>query len=36
MKQQRLLATAPTEVTEDDIAGSSAGRCTCGESLHPP
>ena len=31
MKQQRLLATCPKEVTEDDIAGIFGGRCRCGD-----
>ena len=31
MKQQRLLATAPKRVTEDDIAGIYRARSACGE-----
>ena len=31
MKQQRLLATAPREVTEEDAAGILGGRSSCGD-----
>ena len=31
VKQQRLLATAPKDVTEDDLARSSAVRSSCGD-----
>ena len=35
MKQQRLLATCPREVTEDDIAGIFTGRCRSGDRPSP-
>ncbi len=36
MKQQRLLAIAPRPVDEDAVAGSSAGRCGCGDAPRNP
>ena len=36
MKQQRLLATAPKDVTEDDVAGIFRRSLTCGDPHSPP